>query len=307
MEVRIGVVHTPKELDARARRRPTRSSPSIEKPRSRANGDAVAHRRQGPHGRRPDRQASPTSRSTEDGRKRGRLRPAGSSAHDGPGARPPRPPPAVLHREGRGRQEHGHRGDRAARGRARQARAARRGRRQGQPHRALRARARSASSPGGATPASTRCRWTPRRRCASTSAATCGSRCSAASARSRGALDFVATAAPGVKEILTVGKVCWEVRESIEGRADWDLVVVDAAATGHVIASSTRRGAIQELVHGRAGPRARPTGWSELLSDPRSPRSTSSRRPRRCRSTRRSSSSHAAASRARRAARRRRS
>ena len=48
------------------------------------------------------------------------------------------------------------------------------------------------------------------------------------------AFDFVANAAPGVKEILTVGKVCWELRESIEGRADWDLVVVDAAATGHV-------------------------------------------------------------------------
>ena len=54
-------------------------------------------------------------------------------------------------------------------------------------------------------------------------------------------LDFVATAAPGVKEILTVGKVCWEVRESIEGRVrdlggtaslntgsfgtEWELVV----------------------------------------------------------------------------------
>ena len=37
-------------------------------------------------------------------------------------------------------------------------------------------------------------------------------------------LDFVATAAPGVKEILTIGKIAWEVRESIEGRADWDLV-----------------------------------------------------------------------------------
>ena len=49
------------------------------------------------------------------------------------------------------------------------------------------------------------------------------------------AFDFVATAAPGVKEILTVGKVCWELRESLAGRADWDLIVVDAAATGHVI------------------------------------------------------------------------
>src|SRR4029077_6778743 len=49
-------------------------------------------------------------------------------------------------------------------------------------------------------------------------------------------LEFVATAAPGVKEILTVGKVCWEAREAAEGRADWDMVIVDAAATGHVLA-----------------------------------------------------------------------
>src|SRR5205823_9417448 len=61
-------------------------------------------------------------------------------------------------------------------------------------------------------------------------------------------LDFVATAAPGVKEILTVGKICWEVRESIEGRADWDLVVVDAAATGHIIGQLDAPRAIQEPV-----------------------------------------------------------
>ena len=61
-------------------------------------------------------------------------------------------------------------------------------------------------------------------------------------------LDFVATAAPGVKEVLTIGKVCWEVREAIEGRADWDLVVVDAAATGHVISQLGAPEAIRELV-----------------------------------------------------------
>jgi len=44
-------------------------------------------------------------------------------------------------------------------------------------------------------------------------------------------LDFVANAAPGVKEILAVGKVCWEVRER-----RWDLVIVDAEASGHVVA-----------------------------------------------------------------------
>ena len=82
-----------------------------------------------------------------------------------------------------------------------------------------------------------------------------------------GALDFVATAAPGVKEILTVGKVCWEARESIEGRADWDLIVVDAAATGHVVAQLDAPRAIRELV--QAGPIRGQTEWMvELLSDP---------------------------------------
>jgi anion-transporting ArsA/GET3 family ATPase len=81
------------------------------------------------------------------------------------------------------------------------------------------------------------------------------------------AFDFVATAAPGVKEILTVGKVCWELRESLAGRADWDLIVVDAAATGHVISQLDAPGAIQELV--QVGPIRNQTGWmEELLSDP---------------------------------------
>jgi anion-transporting ArsA/GET3 family ATPase len=80
-------------------------------------------------------------------------------------------------------------------------------------------------------------------------------------------LEFVATAAPGVKEILTVGKVCWEVRESIERRADWDLVVVDAAATGHIIGQLDAPRAIQELVS--VGMVREQTDWMvELLSDP---------------------------------------
>jgi len=80
-------------------------------------------------------------------------------------------------------------------------------------------------------------------------------------------LEFVATAAPGVKEILTVGKVCWEVRESIEGRADWDLVLVDAAATGHVLAQLDSPRAIRELV--QVGRVRTQTDWMvELLADP---------------------------------------
>ena len=80
-------------------------------------------------------------------------------------------------------------------------------------------------------------------------------------------LDFVATAAPGVREILTVGKLCWEVRESREGRADWDLVVVDAAATGHIVSQLDSPRAIQGLV--QVGPVRQQTEWMvELLSDP---------------------------------------
>ncbi len=79
--------------------------------------------------------------------------------------------------------------------------------------------------------------------------------------------DFVANAAPGVKEILTIGKIGWEVRESIEGRAPWDLVIVDAAASGHVIAQLGAPQAIGGLVS--MGSVSDQTGWLQaLLADP---------------------------------------
>lgn len=74
-------------------------------------------------------------------------------------------------------------------------------------------------------------------------------------------LDFVASAAPGVKEILTVGKLCYEVRE---GR--WDLVVVDAPATGHVVGLLAAPQAIRELV--KVGRVREQTEWIvQMLSD----------------------------------------
>jgi anion-transporting ArsA/GET3 family ATPase len=75
-------------------------------------------------------------------------------------------------------------------------------------------------------------------------------------------LDFVAQAAPGVKEILTIGKFCWEVREQ-----HYDIVIVDAAATGHIIGQLAAPQAINELVRvGRVGDQ---TDWMvEILSDP---------------------------------------
>jgi anion-transporting ArsA/GET3 family ATPase len=76
------------------------------------------------------------------------------------------------------------------------------------------------------------------------------------------AFDFVATAAPGVREILTVGKVGWEVRER-----HYDRVVVDAAATGHIVGQLTAPQAINALV--RVGQIRQQTGWlADLLADP---------------------------------------
>jgi len=55
--------------------------------------------------------------------------------------------------------------------------------------------------------------------------------------------DFVADAAPGVKEILAIGKLCHEVRVR-----NYDLVVVDAEASGHIVAQIDAPRAIRELV-----------------------------------------------------------
>jgi anion-transporting ArsA/GET3 family ATPase len=75
-------------------------------------------------------------------------------------------------------------------------------------------------------------------------------------------LDFVAQAAPGVKEILTIGKFCWEVREQ-----HYDTVIVDAAATGHIIGQLAAPQAINELV--KVGMVGDQTNWMvEILSDP---------------------------------------
>ncbi len=74
--------------------------------------------------------------------------------------------------------------------------------------------------------------------------------------------DFVANAAPGVKEILTVGKFLWEVREG-----SYDLVVVDAVATGHITGQLAAPQAIPELV--QVGMVRDQTGWMlDMLGDP---------------------------------------
>jgi anion-transporting ArsA/GET3 family ATPase len=73
--------------------------------------------------------------------------------------------------------------------------------------------------------------------------------------------DFVANAAPGVKEILSVGKLCYEVRER-----HYDLVVVDAPASGHIVGQLAAPEAINDLV--KVGMVRDQTGWMlDILGD----------------------------------------
>ena len=74
--------------------------------------------------------------------------------------------------------------------------------------------------------------------------------------------DFVADAAPGVKEILAVGKLCYEVRER-----NYDLVVVDAQASGHIVGQIGAPRVISELV--QVGLVRDQTKWMlDVLEDP---------------------------------------
>lgn len=76
------------------------------------------------------------------------------------------------------------------------------------------------------------------------------------------AFDALATAAPAVREIITLGKVLWEVKED-----KWDLVVADAPPTGQIGSYLRAPVSIAELVPtGRIGAQA---GWMrETLADP---------------------------------------
>jgi anion-transporting ArsA/GET3 family ATPase len=74
--------------------------------------------------------------------------------------------------------------------------------------------------------------------------------------------DFVADAAPGVKEILGVGKLCYEVRER-----HYDLVVVDAEASGHIVSQIGAPKVIADLV--QVGIVRDQTQWMlDILNDP---------------------------------------
>jgi anion-transporting ArsA/GET3 family ATPase len=79
---------------------------------------------------------------------------------------------------------------------------------------------------------------------------------------STGAIDVVATAAPGIKDILVLGKV-----KQLERSGAADLVVVDAPAAGHAVTFLSSACGLLDAV--RTGPiRAQAEDVVELLVDP---------------------------------------
>lgn len=78
---------------------------------------------------------------------------------------------------------------------------------------------------------------------------------------SSGALDVVATAAPGIKDILVLGKV-----KQLERAADTDLLVLDAPAAGHAITFLQAARVLLDTV--RVGPiNAQARDVMEMLTD----------------------------------------
>jgi len=78
------------------------------------------------------------------------------------------------------------------------------------------------------------------------------------------AFDALATAAPAVREIISIGKVLWEVREQ-----KWDLVIADAPPTGQIGSYLRAPKSISELVP--TGRIQRQAAWmGHTLADPTS-------------------------------------
>lgn len=77
-----------------------------------------------------------------------------------------------------------------------------------------------------------------------------------------GVIDMVGTAAPGIDDIVVLGKI-----KQLERSGDYDLIVVDGPAAGHAITFLTSASGLAEAA--RSGPvRAQADDVLELLQDP---------------------------------------
>ena len=63
--------------------------------------------------------------------------------------------------------------------------------------------------------------------------------------------DFIATGVPGPRDMLVVGKIAYEQRRRQDnGRPVWDIIIVDSAASGHVVSHLTAARNMLSLVRG---------------------------------------------------------
>jgi len=83
------------------------------------------------------------------------------------------------------------------------------------------------------------------------------------------ALDFVTTAAPGLRDLLLVGKIFdLEIRKRPDGRRAYDLIVVDAPPTGRIVPFLQAPEGVTEIV--RVGPIKRQARhMREMLQNPK--------------------------------------
>lgn len=80
--------------------------------------------------------------------------------------------------------------------------------------------------------------------------------------RSSGVLEVVATAAPGIEELVVLGKV-----KQLERAGQWDLILVDAPASGHAVQMLTTAEGVTASV--MSGPlRTQAAEVREMLGDP---------------------------------------
>lgn len=81
-------------------------------------------------------------------------------------------------------------------------------------------------------------------------------------------VDYIATAAPGLKDILILGKVWYlEQNRAVGQRHDFDTIVLDAPAAGHMLQFLSAPMGLSDAV--RVGPIRRQAEWLvEMLRDP---------------------------------------
>lgn len=80
--------------------------------------------------------------------------------------------------------------------------------------------------------------------------------------------EFIATGLPGTSDMLMIGKIAYEAKRVEGGRPVWDLIIVDSAATGHVLPQLGAARAMMDLARG--GIVRSQVEWIDaILSDPR--------------------------------------